>query len=159
MLGLFKTLWRPDLEEDPERSVVAAAANILQVGEFQLLQLAYHNWHGKDMPPDQSDAMFDAYMLQGVVPVWARHYARFIISGSETGRLDENSPLFHRYDHDYVTNVPKGIRHFCLASMVLACILVGGLLIGHVSGARSTSVLPPYFDADELRPTPAASGD
>ncbi|WP_282606462.1 hypothetical protein [Pelagibius sp. Alg239-R121] len=152
MLGLFKTLLRPDLEEDPERTIIATAANIIQVGEFQLLQLAYHSWYGEDMTPAQSDVMFRAYMLRGDVPSWARHYARHIISSSDKGQLDENSPDYHRYDHDYVTDVPKGVRHFCLVSMVLAGVLVGGLLIGHVSGSSPTSVLPPYFEADELLP-------
>ena len=50
MQGFFKTLIRPDQEEDPERTLVARAANVLQVGEFQLLQLAYHEWHGHDLP-------------------------------------------------------------------------------------------------------------
>lgn len=156
MLGLLKALWRPDLEEDPERTIIAAAANIIQVGEFQLLQLAYHNWYGEDMTPSQSDAMFQAYMLRGKVPAWARHYARIIIAGSEKGQLNENSSDYHRYDHDYVTQVPNGMRHFCLVSMVLAGVLVGGLLIGHLSGSSPTSVLPPFFDSDELQGSPAA---
>lgn len=156
MFGLLKALWRPDLEEDPERTIIAAAANIIQVGEFQLLQLAYHHWYGEDMTPSQSDAMFQAYMLRGDVPSWARHYARNIIAGSEKGKLDENSSDYHRYDHDYVTQVPNGMRHFCLVSMVLAGVLVGGLLIGHLSGHSPTSVLPPFFDRGELHPSPAA---
>ncbi len=157
MFGLLKALWRPDLEEDPERTIVAAAANIIQVGEFQLLQLAYHHWYGEDMLPSQGDAMFQAYMLRGEVPSWARHFARNVIARSEKGQLDEKSPDYHRYDHDYVTQVPNGMRHFCLVSMVLAGVLVSGLLIGHLTGSSPTSVLPPYFSDDELRAGPESS--
>ena len=42
MTGFFQTLIQPDREEHPERALIARAANLLQVGEFQLLQLAYH---------------------------------------------------------------------------------------------------------------------
>ncbi|MCH7542778.1 MAG: hypothetical protein IIB65_03995, partial [Proteobacteria bacterium] len=46
MSNLFQTLMRPDREESEQRAEVARAANLLQLGEFQLLQLAYHDWHG-----------------------------------------------------------------------------------------------------------------
>ena len=70
MNGLFQTLLRPDREEDPERSVVARAANILQIGEFQLLQLAYHEWYGASHLAREPDppACSEAYMLHGEVP-------------------------------------------------------------------------------------------
>ena len=44
--GLWETLLHPDREElaMKERLVVISAANQLQVGEFQLLQLAYREW-------------------------------------------------------------------------------------------------------------------
>lgn len=40
-MGLLKTLFNPEHDEHPERAEIARAANLLQVGEFQLLQLAY----------------------------------------------------------------------------------------------------------------------
>ena len=57
MINFIKTLVRPDQEEDPERTVVARAANILQVGEFQLLQLAYHDWYGQELPAALCDQL------------------------------------------------------------------------------------------------------
>lgn len=44
-MNFWETLLHPDKEEleNPERRVIANAANILQVGEFQLLQLAYRD--------------------------------------------------------------------------------------------------------------------
>ncbi len=49
---MWQTLLHPDHEElaMKERLVVISAANQLQVGEFQLLQLAYRAWHHKDLP-------------------------------------------------------------------------------------------------------------
>ena len=49
-MNLFETLIHPDREEHPERAEVARAANLLQIGEFQLLQLAYQDWFGTDNP-------------------------------------------------------------------------------------------------------------
>ncbi len=49
-MNLFETLFHPDREEHPERKEVARAANLLQVGEFQLLQLAYKDWFDKEIP-------------------------------------------------------------------------------------------------------------
>lgn len=150
MLGLFKTLMRPDQEEDPALTIVARAANILQVGEFQLLQLAYYDWHGEELPSQECDAIFRLYMLQGQIPAWARNYARRIIEQAEEGRVDDGNPNYHRYDHNYVTHVPKGVRHFCIASMCLAFFLVSGLLVGALSGSEATSILPPYFEPEHL---------
>ena len=73
--GLLKTLLRPDHEDDPELAQIAQAANILQVGEFQFLQLAYREWHAVDIPETAMDGLFKQYMLNGEVPFWARDYA------------------------------------------------------------------------------------
>ena len=150
MIGLFQTLLRPDREEDPERTIVARAANILQVGEFQLLQLAYEDWYGKAMSPELSDRLFRAYMMQGEVPVWARHYARWVIRQDEIGALNSADARFHRYDHDYVTQVPRGFRKFIIASMLLAFVMVSAILAGEMASVQVTSVLPPYFESDEF---------
>ena len=71
MAGLFQTLLRPDREEDSDRAEVAKAANLLQTGEFQLLQLAYYAWHGAEMPEAANDTIFRSYMLLSRVPAWA----------------------------------------------------------------------------------------
>ena len=150
MNNLFKTLLRPDREEDPEKTLIARAANILQVGEFQFLQLAYADWHGQDMPSEMSDALFHAYMLRNEIPAWARHFARWVIRQDEIGQLDCQDPHFHRYDHDYVTYVPQGLRKFVTASMIVVFLFAVAILTGHMSGVDGTSVLPPYFDRAEL---------
>jgi hypothetical protein len=116
MMKFIKTLVRPDQEEDPERTVVARAANILQVGEFQLMQLAYEDWYGQELPAALCDQLFQAYMLRGEIPTWARHYARSIIDFQERGLIDCNDAYYHRYDREYVTHVPQGVRQFTWVS-------------------------------------------
>lgn len=150
MNGFFHTLLRPDQEEDPERTLVARAANILQVGEFQLLQLAYEDWFGRVMSGELSDEMFRAYMMRGEIPAWAQAFARWVIRQDEIGLLDGNDPHFHRFDNDYVTMVPQGWRKFAMASLLLVFLFATALLAGEMGSVQVTSVLPPYFQDKEL---------
>ncbi len=100
MAGLLQTLLRPDHEEPSDRSDVAQAANLLQIGEFQLLQLAYAEWHGEDIPAALVDGLFARYMFHVEVPVWARPYARKILELDGDGELEDSREAFHRYDCD-----------------------------------------------------------
>ncbi|RMD63391.1 MAG: hypothetical protein D6826_05060 [Alphaproteobacteria bacterium] len=152
MSGFFQTLLRPDREEDPERTEVARAANLLQIGEFQLLQLAYHEWFGDDMTEAQSDHIFRAYMLRNEVPAWARHFARQILARDAAGMLDDSDPAFHRYDCEYYRSLPLGARRLAVAIACIAFVVWGGILVGHFSARSVTSVLPPYFEENELGP-------
>ena len=102
MTGFFETLIRPDKEEldNMDRREVGRAANVLQVGEFQLLQLAYRDWHDEDLPEFMVDRLFHDYMIHNDVPPWARHYARKILRLDETGEISDDH-RYHRYDNDY----------------------------------------------------------
>lgn len=151
MRGLFQTLLRPDREEDPERTLVARAANILQVGEFQLIQLAYEEWHGAPMPAELCDPVFQAYMMRDEVPSWARHFARWVIRQDEIDAIDAQDPRFHRYDNDYVTHVPQGTRKFILATMAIALFFATALAVGEIAPVNVAQVLPPYFEAETLQ--------
>jgi len=117
-----------------------------------LLQLAYADWYGKDMPKGTSDRLFQAYMMDNEVPPWARRYALWVIRQDEIGLLDDNDVRYHRFDHDYVTYVPNGVRKFIVASLIVVFFMSGAILIGHLAGAKATSVLPPYFEQKELPP-------
>ncbi len=150
-MNLWQTLIHPDREENLERAEVARAANVLQVGEFQLLQLAYHHWHGEDMPPGLCDHLFRAYMLENQVPHWARHYARQILAADELGGIDDQDPSYHRYDDEYVTQVPEGLRKFVVAAVLIVGVVGGGLLFSHYVAGSSSQILPPYFEDEELK--------
>ncbi len=152
MTGFFETLIRPDKDDDSDCNEIAQAANLLQIGEFQLLQLAYFSWHGQEMSEEESNVTFQTYMIGALVPPWARHYARQIIARAERGDLEDSDPKFHRYDSEYFTAVPLGARRLAVAVTCLVVVVGGGLLVGHLAPAVSTSILPPYFDEEELTP-------
>lgn len=70
-MTLLQAFIRPDREENARRAEVARAANLLQVGELQFLQLAYDEWRGREMPEDLINRLFTAYMLHDQTPWWA----------------------------------------------------------------------------------------
>lgn len=105
MQNFLQAIIHPDCDDNPENFIVTQAANILQIGEFQLLQLSYHEWHGQDMSPEVVDRIFASYMIHDQVPYWSRSYARQIIAKSKVGEIDIDNPQFHCYDQHYITHV------------------------------------------------------
>ncbi len=155
-MNLFQTLLRPDKEEleHGDRALIAKAANILQVGEFQLLQLAYHDWHNKDLPEAIISQLFSSYMFGDEVPHWARHYARKIIDAEAQGGLNDNEPSFHTYDHDYHESVPGGVRRFWTAAVALMIVIGGAIALSDMSIVKAGSEgysFPPYLDQQDLQ--------
>jgi len=145
-MSLLETLIRPDHDDYPERAEVANAANLLQIGEFQLLQLAFEDWHERDMPQAMIDPTFTRYMVHNEVPYWARQYARKIIALDRRGELIDSEPHYHRYDVDYRTHVPGGARKFIWATIILVFCIFGGLLLAGITTRPGGSVFPPYFN-------------
>ena len=156
-MNFFRVLINPEREENehPDRKLVGSAANLLQVGEFQLLQLAYHEWFGKDLPRELVSGLFTNYMMHHQVPPWARHFARSILECHRGGQLNINDPTYHRYDNDYVRKLPTGLIRFLLAIALIAFVMLASILAASMVKKDVTSILPPYFERKELRSNPA----
>ncbi|HEX9790544.1 MAG TPA: hypothetical protein VGA60_07765 [Kiloniellales bacterium] len=152
MANLFQTLLRPDQEEDTDRSEVAKAANLLQIGEFQLLQLAYFEWHGHELRGNKCDEIFRLYMVQSRVPAWARSYAKRISHIAELGGLDDHDPAYHRYDSEYYKALPRGVRRLAIAVCCIAFAVFGAIFFSTLVPQAGTSLLPPFFNEKELTP-------
>lgn len=157
-MNLWQTLLHPDQEEleNAERQEVGRAANILQIGEFQLLQLAYREWHDKDLPDTMTDRLFYHYMIHGEVPHWARHYARQVLRLDETGRLDSNGAQYHRFDSNYGRAVPNGVRRFWIATGCMTALFVVALAVAELSPVGKVSLFPPYLSEQEMTRTSGA---
>ncbi len=155
MAGLIETLIRPDREENPERAEIVKAANLLQIGEFQFLQVAYRDRFGEDMPDSAIDSNFDRFIVKGLSPGWARNYARQILDWERRDLLDDRDPAFHRYDSEYYKSKALGARRLAFAVVFLALVIGGGMMLSHLTVNKGTSVLPPYFDEDELPRAPS----
>ena len=59
MNGLLKTLIKPDWDDNPKRSEILDAANLLQIGEFQSIQLAYKVWYKQNFPEEKINKIFN----------------------------------------------------------------------------------------------------
>ena len=63
MNGFVKTLIKPDWDDNPKRSEILHAANLLQIGEFQLIQLAYKVWYSEDLPEEKINKILNLIIL------------------------------------------------------------------------------------------------
>ena len=79
MKDFLHTLIKPDWDDNPKRSEFLYAANLLHIGEFQLIQLAYKVWHKETLPDNKINKIFEEYMIRGIIPIWVTYYAKDII--------------------------------------------------------------------------------
>ena len=101
MNGLLRTLIKPDWDDNPKRSEILHAANLLQIGEFQLIQLAYKIWYNEDLPEDKINKIFNEYMVTGIIPIWVTFYAKDILKLDQANVLDDYNEKYHIYDHEF----------------------------------------------------------
>lgn len=153
-MNLLLVLLNPEREEreGAEGSVVREAANLLQVGEFQLLALAARQWFGQDLPEPALGQLFSRYLLREEVPPWARHFARGILSRAE-GR-DCMAP-----EGAAVAPARGDPRRFWLAASLLVMTLAGAVITAAGAVRHPISRMPPYIEHDEVPPGDAAAPD
>lgn len=93
-----------------EVDVVAYASSLLDVGEFQLFQLAHIEWFGVEGDIKELERYFFSYLTGYNMPHWARHFARHVISLEKEDRLKPLSIEYHRFDSFGVTPSPNNSR-------------------------------------------------
>ena len=128
MNGLLKTLIKPDWEDNPKRSEILHAANLLQIGEFQLIQLAYKDWYKEDLPESKISKIFSEYMVTGIIPIWVTHYANDILKLNKAKVLDSYNKKYHVYDHefgDYIPDEKQRKRRGIFYSIIIGVVFVG----------------------------------
>lgn len=143
-MSVFAILINPAKEErqPSARALVCSAAHALQIGEFQFVQLAYREWFGEDLAEPLVDGLFASYMLRNEVPHWARHHARAVLAG---GAATARGP-----DPAHGSTSAGGARSFIIAAGAVALTMAVVIAAATMTTAKPTSVLPPYFTADEM---------
>ena len=157
MSGLLKTLIKPDWDDNPQRSEILNAANVLQIGEFQLIQLAYKVWYGEILPEDKINKIFGEYMITGIIPVWVTHYARDILKLNKANVLDSFNDKYHIYDHEfgkYISTEKKRKRRGIFYAAIIAIAFVGShyMAVNYVEIEESASFFPPYIEKSVVYP-------
>ena len=157
MNGLIKTLIKPDWEDNPKRSEILHAANLLHVGEFQLIQLAYKVWYKEDLPEDKINKIFSEYMVTGIIPIWVTHYAQDILKLSKANVLDSFNDKYHVYDHEfgkYISTEKQRKRRGIFYALIIGVVFIAShyMAINYVEDEGSASFYPPYVEKRVVYP-------
>ena len=157
MSGLLKTLINPDGDDNPKRSGIPHAANLLQIGEFQLIQLAYKVWYNENLTEDKINKIFSEYMVTGIIPIWVTYYAKDILKLDQANVLDSYNENYHVYDHEfgaYIYNNQQRKRRGILYATIIAFVFIAShyMAINYVEDEESASFYPPYIEKRIIYP-------
>ena len=157
MNGLLKTLVKPDWDDNPKRSEILHAANLLHVGEFQLIQLAYKNWYTEDLPEDKINIIFSEYMVSGIIPIWVTHYAQDILKLSKANVLNSFNDKYHVYDHEfggYISSEKQRKRRGIFYAAIVGIVFIAShyMAINYVEDEGSAGFYPPYVEKRVVYP-------
>ena len=155
MNGLLKTLIKPDWDDSPKRSEIIQAANLIQIGEFQLIQLAYKEWYNENLPEDKINIIFNEYMVSGIIPIWVTYYARDIIKLDKANVLESYNKKYHVYDHEFGEHIDdekkrKNLGIFYTVLIVFVFIASHYMAINNVD--EPAGFYPPYIEKKVVYP-------
>ena len=155
MKGLLKTLIKPDWNENLKRSEVLQAANLLQIGEFQLIQLAYKSWYKEELPEHKINIIFTEYMLTEIIPIWVTYYARDILKLEKTNALDGYNKKYHLYDHEFgktINDDQQRRKRGILYTLLISLFFIGSHYMAVNFTEESASFYPPYVEKRVVYP-------
>ena len=155
MDGLLKTLIKPDWDDNPKRSKILHAANLLHIGEFQLIQLAYKVWYNKDLPEDKINKIFSEYMVTGIIPIWVTFYAQDILKLDKANVLDAYNEKYHVYDHEfgeYISNRKQRRRRGIFYVIIIGFVFVASHYMAINSVEEPAGFFPPYVEKKVVFP-------
>ena len=157
MDGLLKTLIKPDWDDNPKRSEILHAANLLHIGEFQLIQLSYKSWYNEDLPEDKINKIFSEYMVTGIIPIWVTDYAQNILKLNKANVLDSFNDKYHVYDHEfgkYISSEKQRRRRGIFYALIIGMVFVAShyMAINYVEDEGSASFYPPYVEKKVVYP-------
>ena len=157
MKDFLRTLVKPDWDDNPKRSKILHAANLLQIGEFQLIQLAYKVWYKEILPENKINKIFEEYMIRGIIPVWVTYYAKDIIKLDDANVLCSYDEKYHVYDHEFGEYIyddthrkRRGIQYATI--IILVFIITHIMAINYVEVEESASFFPPYIEKRVVYP-------
>tara|TARA_B100000700_G_C14777107_1_gene729508 strand:- start:51 stop:542 length:492 start_codon:yes stop_codon:yes gene_type:complete len=155
MSGLLKTLIKPDWEDNPKRSEILHAANLLQIGEFQLIQLAYKTWYQENLPEEKINKIFSEYMITGIIPIWVTYYARDIIKLENAKVLDGYNEKYHVYDHEFgrhIENDTQRKKRGIFYTIIIAFVFFASHYMAANYSEEPAGFYPPYIEKKVVYP-------
>ena len=151
MSGFFQTLIKPDIDDNPKRTEVIHAANLLQIGEFQLIQLAYKAWYNEELPENKINKIFNEYMITGITPIWVRFYAQDIIKLENANVLDSQNKKYHIYDYEFgkhIENDKQRRKRGIIYAIIICIVFISShyMAANYVSIEEPSDLFPPYVE-------------
>ena len=149
MNGLLKTLVKPDWDDNPKRSEILHAANLLQIGEFQLIQLAYKVWYKENLPEKKINNIFSEYMVTEIIPIWVTYYARDIIKMEHANVLNSYDEKYHVYDHEfgeYIHDSKQRKKRGIFYVTIIAIVFIGSHYMAANYIEEPAGLFPPYVE-------------
>jgi len=153
--GLVKTLIKPDWDDNPKRSEILYAANLLQIGEFQLIQLAYKVWYKKDLPEDKINKIFSEYMVTEIIPIWVTYYARDIIKMEYAKALNIHDKKYHVYDHEfgsYIRDEKQRRNRGIFYAIIIGFVFISSHYMAANYSEEPAGFYPPYIEKRVVYP-------
>jgi hypothetical protein len=112
----------------PDVTNVVAAAEALNVREYNLFNVAYAWWFGRDAGEKEVERPFMRYLMTEQAPVWVRQFAREVLERKREGRLDPRQYGLPPVPPPLPTSGPelflRGVV-FALWVLIVAIILIG----------------------------------
>ena len=155
MNGLIKTLIKPDWDDNLKRSEILHAANLLQIGEFQLIQLAYKIWYNKELPEEKINKIFSEYMVTGIIPIWVTYYAKDILKLNRANVLDAHNNKYHIYDHEfgeYISNDKQRKRRGIFYVTIIGLVFLASQFMAFNYVEEPAGFYPPYIEKRVVYP-------
>ena len=155
MNGLLKTLIKPDWDDSPKRSEIIEAANLIQIGEFQLIQLAYKEWYNENLPEDKINIIFNEYMVSGIIPIWVTYYARDIIKLDKANVLESYNKKYHVYDHEFgkhIKDETQRRRRGIFYTIIIAFAFISTHYMASNYVEEPAGFYPPYIEKRVVYP-------
>ena len=155
MNGFLRTLVKPDWDDNPKRSEILNAANLIQIGEFQLIQLAYKAWYEKDLPEDKISNIFNEYMVTGIIPIWVTYYAADIIKLDKANVLDSYNKKYHIYDYEFgkqISDEKQRKNRGIFYTFLIGLVFVASHYMAIISVDEPASFYPPYIEKKVIYP-------
>ena len=151
MNGLVKTLIKPDWDDNPKRTEIIHAANLLHIGEFQLIQLAHKVWYNEELPEEKINKIFSEYMVSGIIPIWVTYYAKDILKMENAKVLNSYDKKYHVYDHEFGAYIrdekqrkKRGIFYLIIILFVFTA--THFMAINYVAIEEPAGFYPPYIE-------------
>lgn len=85
---LSKVLGHKESDASSIENNVLAAARVLGISEFEVFKASYQHWFGTSSDAIAIESCFTAYIFEGEIPYWTRHFCHRVMTMHQQGQLD-----------------------------------------------------------------------